>query len=100
MPLETIEVLDSFGAPLSCSAKNCSGPGPNQLREWLGDSDVLFLTNSRGKPPLVIVDFDTWQRIAQTIPLKTPDGLRMPERPGGNNVVDSDADAIRRALGI
>jgi hypothetical protein len=73
MPLQTIEVLDSFGSPLTCSAKNCAGPGPNTLRQWLGDLDAIFLLSDRGRDPMVLVSFDAWQRLAQVIPHAIPD---------------------------
>ena len=56
------------GAALSCATKTCTGTGLSTLQRWLGDgkAEVLLLHNGRGKP-LVLVDWDTWTRVARTV---------------------------------
>jgi hypothetical protein len=63
-----IVALDRNGATLNCAAKICSGDGLKTLHRWLGDgkAEVLLLHNGKGKP-LVLVNWDTWTRVARTI---------------------------------
>jgi hypothetical protein len=70
MPASTpaIVALDRDGATLDCAAKTCSGDGLKTLHRWLGDgkAEVLLLHNGKGKP-LVLVNWDTWNKVARTI---------------------------------
>jgi hypothetical protein len=63
-----IVALDRDGLPLDCAAKVCSGTGLSTLQRWLGDgkAEVLLLHNGKGKP-LVLVNWDTWNRVARTV---------------------------------
>ena len=63
-----IVALDRDGLPLDCAAKICSGSGLSTLQRWLGDgkAEVLLLHNGKGKP-LVLVNWDTWTRVARTV---------------------------------
>jgi hypothetical protein len=63
-----IVALDRDGLPLDCAAKTCSGTGLSTLQHWLGDgkAEVLLLHNGKGKP-LVLVNWDTWNRVASTV---------------------------------
>lgn len=63
-----IVALDRDGLPLDCAAKICSGTGLSTLQRWIGDgkAEVLLLHNGRGKP-LVLVNWDTWNRVARTV---------------------------------
>jgi hypothetical protein len=72
-----IVVLDNAGEPLDCRAKVCSGTGLNTLKLWLAESDVLFLSNRRGQP-LVLLSWTTWNRVARAglagaLPNSTPE---------------------------
>ncbi len=60
-----IVALDREGRKLRSTVKVCTGSGLRTLREWL-TGDVLFLGDDTGKP-LVLMDVDTWQRLARTI---------------------------------
>src|SRR5215831_11524109 len=56
--------LDRDGDPIACRLKVVSGDGLNTLRSWLDDdADVLFLGDKRSDP-LVLMDLDTWKRLA------------------------------------
>ena len=63
-----IVALDHDSLPLSCAAKACSGAGLETLKRWMGEgeADALLLHNGRGKP-LVLVNWDTWNRVARTV---------------------------------
>jgi hypothetical protein len=61
-----IVVLDREGQQLSCAAKSCSGVGIETLKRWLGESDVLYLGNRRGKP-VVLLSFASWSRVARVV---------------------------------
>lgn len=63
-----ILALDRDGHTLDCVAKTCSGDGLKTLQRWLGDgkAEVLLLHNGKGKP-LVLVNWDTWNRVARTV---------------------------------
>jgi hypothetical protein len=70
----TIVALDRNGVRLDCAVKTCSGDGLGTLQRWLGDgkAEVLLLHNGKGKP-LVLVNWDTWTRVARTIAPQQPD---------------------------
>ena len=63
-----IVALDRNGVRLDCAVKTCSGDGLSTLQRWLGDgkAEVLLLHDGKGKP-LVLVNWDTWTRVARTI---------------------------------
>jgi hypothetical protein len=75
-----IVALDRDGLTLDCAAKTCSGDGLKTLQRWLGDgkAEVLLLHNGKGKP-LVLVNWDTWNRVARTVVKgDVPDNPRHP----------------------
>ena len=63
-----IVALDRNGVRLDCAVKTCSGDGLGTLQRWLGDgkAEVLLLHDGKGKP-LVLVNWDTWTRVARTV---------------------------------
>jgi hypothetical protein len=69
-----IVALGYDGTPLNCATKICSGSGLDTLQRWLGDgkAEVLLLGNGKSKP-LVLVNWDTWTRVARTIAPQQPD---------------------------
>jgi hypothetical protein len=69
-----IVALDRNGVRLDCAVKTCSGDGLGTLQRWLGDgkAEVLLLHDGKGKP-LVLVNWDTWTRVARTIAPQPPD---------------------------
>ena len=53
------------------------GTGLSTLQRWLGDgkAEVLLLHNGKGKP-LVLVNWDTWNRVARAVKGDIPDEPR------------------------
>jgi hypothetical protein len=68
-PVTEIVALDRDGSALNCRVKSCSGDGFATLMRWLGegDADALLLSNNGCGGPLVLVNWDTWNRVAPTV---------------------------------
>ncbi len=86
MPTDTpgIVALDPEGRPLRCTTKLCTGAGLATLRGWLA-GDVLFL-GDRGGKPLVLMDMDTWNRLARTVARRDMPREDRPEPFGKSNL--------------
>jgi hypothetical protein len=77
MPVSTpaIVALDRDGDTLEVAVKSCSGDGLRTLQRWLdaGNAEVLLLSGGKGKP-LVLLGWETWNKVARTIlPPRPPD---------------------------
>jgi hypothetical protein len=68
-----ITAFDRDGLPLRCAAKVCSGAGPATLRRLLDEeaADALIVHDRRGEP-LVLVTWESWNRMARTTVQTTP----------------------------
>jgi len=61
-----ILALDRDGLPLDIATKTCTGTGLGTLRRWLEEADVVFLSNRRGTP-VVLLSFESWNRVSRTV---------------------------------